>query len=138
MKLGTQTGSLVNRLYSRATIGQPKPKVGMGATVLGWTDRTACTITKVWELCSKNWLWEIEVVADITKVVSGSEHDGSAVYEHAPDTRFDASPSMFRFNRKTQSWVAGFMSKETGKFNAYKGKSGIRIGERDHYRDPSF
>ena len=35
MKLGSQTGSVINHLYSRAVIGQPKPKVGMGCTLLG-------------------------------------------------------------------------------------------------------
>lgn len=32
MKLGTQTGSVINHLYSRGVIGQPTPEVGMGAT----------------------------------------------------------------------------------------------------------
>jgi len=30
MKLGTQTASLVNNLYSRGVIGEPVPEVGMG------------------------------------------------------------------------------------------------------------
>ncbi len=45
MKLGTQTGSVINHLHSRAVIGQPEPVVGMGATMLLWSDRRACTIT---------------------------------------------------------------------------------------------
>ena len=32
MKLGTETGSMTNHIYSRATKGQPDPAVGMGAT----------------------------------------------------------------------------------------------------------
>jgi primosomal protein N' len=47
MKLGAQTASLTNHLQSRATIGQPEPTVGMGATLLGWTDRYAGTIVEV-------------------------------------------------------------------------------------------
>lgn len=47
MRLGTQTGSVTNHILSRATIGQPEPTVGMGATLLGWTDRHACTIVEV-------------------------------------------------------------------------------------------
>ena len=47
MKLGTQTGSLTNHIYSRAVIGQPNPEIGMGATVLCWTDRHAATITAI-------------------------------------------------------------------------------------------
>lgn len=134
MKLGTQTNSLVNHLYSRATIGQPAPKVGMGATVLLWSDRNAATITKTTELCGKNWLWEIEVIVDVAKVVSGSEHDGSSTYEFSPG---DGQPHLFRFSRKTQRWVGGHISQKTGKFNGGNGL-GIRIGQREHYRDPSF
>jgi len=135
MKLGIQTNSLVNHIYSRATVGQPAPTVGMGATFLGWTDRTACTITKVTELTgSKVWQWEIEATADKTTVVAGSSHDGSAEYAYAPGT---GSPSLFRFNKKAGAWVAVFINRNTGRLCKYNG-AGLRIGERDHYRDPSF
>lgn len=136
MNLGTQTSSLVNHLYSRATVGQPRPFVGMGATVLGWSDRRACTVTKVTEFGgSKVWGFEIEVVEDQATVVSGSAHDGGAVYEF---TRRDGSPSLFRYNKKTQKWVAGFINRDTDRFCAYGSGSGIRIGEREQYIDPSF
>lgn len=46
MKLGTDTGSLTNYLLS-GTNGQPKPVVGMGATILSWTDRHPATIVEV-------------------------------------------------------------------------------------------
>src|SRR3990170_3661606 len=46
MKLGRDTGSLTNYLMSGIK-GQPKPEVGMGATMLSWTDRTAATIVEV-------------------------------------------------------------------------------------------
>jgi hypothetical protein len=45
LKAGTETGSLFNHLFS-ASAG-PAPEVGMGATVLLWTDRHAGTIIKV-------------------------------------------------------------------------------------------
>jgi hypothetical protein len=45
MNLGTQTGSLVNHIL--AAPAHPAPAVGMGATVLLWTDRNAATIVKV-------------------------------------------------------------------------------------------
>lgn len=44
MQLGTQTASLMNHLMSRSTNGAPEPEVGMGATILGWTDRHAATV----------------------------------------------------------------------------------------------
>ena len=44
MNIGTQTSSLVNHLYSRMTIGEPEPTVGMGVTMLSWSDRNACLL----------------------------------------------------------------------------------------------
>lgn len=45
MKLGTQTGSLVNHIYSRCA--NPEPTIGMGATECLWSDRHAVTIVEV-------------------------------------------------------------------------------------------
>jgi hypothetical protein len=42
MKLGTQTGSLVNHILADAT--SATPEVGTGCTVLLWTDRKAATV----------------------------------------------------------------------------------------------
>ena len=136
MKLGTQTASLINHLHSRGTIGQPTPVVGMGATTLGWTDRRAATIVKVTEFGgSKQWAFEIEVVLDDAKVISGSCHDGSAVFEYSP--RPDGYRDLYRFSKKTQKWVNGYISKETGEFRTGS-DGGLLIGQRDHYIDPSF
>ncbi|MBI0325563.1 hypothetical protein [Burkholderia plantarii] len=43
---------LVNHLQARAVIGQPEPVVGMGVTILAWTDRYAGTIVKIEKLRS--------------------------------------------------------------------------------------
>ncbi len=43
MKLGTETNSLINNLYSNMTIGAPAQVVGMAATTLSWTDRSVAT-----------------------------------------------------------------------------------------------
>ena len=45
MRLGKETGSVINHLMS--DIGLVEPKVGMGATILCWSDRHAATIVKV-------------------------------------------------------------------------------------------
>lgn len=47
------TGSLVNHLMSRSTT--IVPEVGMGATLLGWTDRHAATVVRV--SASKKTFW---------------------------------------------------------------------------------
>lgn len=134
MKLGSQTGSVINHLHSRAVIGQPKPEVGMGATLLGWTDRHAATITAVTECCGKTWQYEIEVANDDAKVVKGSTFDGTAEYEYTPGTGCD---HLFAFHLKKQEWIRVIRNPVTNKLNQARGY-GLRIGERETYYDPSF
>jgi hypothetical protein len=145
MQLGTQTNSLVNHLHARAVIGQPEPVVGMGVTLLGWTDRYAGTIVEVEPIAKGSVL--VHVMRDESKVIAGSAHDGSAEYEFTPAT--SGARYTFRRNddgtwsevyRKVLEWddegnpskVSPRWSKMTG------GGKGLRIGEREEYRDPSF
>lgn len=136
MKLGTQTGSLINHLCSRATIGQPVPEVGMGATMLLWTDRHAATISKVEDLSSKRWRHQIEVQADIATVVEGSSHDGSASYVYRPNAK--AGVHIFRSERDGGQWCEVRANDKGNMVLCNGGGRGLRIGEREEYRDPSF
>lgn len=131
MKLGSQTNSVMNHIYSRAVVGQPTPEVGMGATLLLWTDRHAATIVEVQEIKGITY---IKVQADTAKVVSGTKQNGSATYEYSPNPNgqellFRREPNgrwqQVRWNDKTKRW-----SKRDGE--------GLRIGERDEHYDPSF
>lgn len=131
MKLGTQTGSVINHLQARATIGQPLPVIGLGATLLLWTDRRACTITNV-QLVRGRTI--ITVQQDWSSVVSGSAHDGSADYAFAPSPK--GSEYHFRCEADGR-WQSVVISRETGRWGK-AGERGLRIGERDEYRDPSF
>ena len=47
LRLGSDTGNVYNHLDSRAVRGEPAPYIGMGATILHWTDRTAATVVKI-------------------------------------------------------------------------------------------
>lgn len=134
MNIGTHTSSLVNHLYSRATIGAPAPTVGMAATTLSWSDRHAATVTKVTELTSKVWAYEINVVDDIVTVTSGSTHDGSATFAFVPNP--DGYAALYRMDRKTGAWTHGYINKTTGRF--LKTQGGLILGRRDHHVDPSF
>jgi len=135
MNIGTQTNSLVNHLYSRMTVGAPIPEVGMGATKLLWTDRHAATVTKVTELKSKAWAYEISVVNDKALVIAGSIHDGSAVYTFEPNPSGYAD--MYRMDRKTGKWVRGYINGKTNRFIQFR-NGGLIVGMRDHYYDPHF
>lgn len=130
MQLGTQTNSLMNNLYSKMTIGQPKPTAGMGATILMWTDRDAATINEVTELKSKKFEFEIAVTRD-REVFDKATGESSYLT--------GAGPSMyFRNLRGTGQWVE-YTANEDGVYGYRKNKGkGLRIGERDSYRDPSF
>lgn len=135
MKLGTETGSVMNYLESRMVIGEPKPVVGMGVTMLGWTDRYPGTITKVDEIAgSKVTLYIIEVTADKYELVSGTTMDGSAEYEYSPNP--DGYVEMFRKNKKTLMWEPVGRN-ENGRLVKREGK-GIVLGKRERYYDPTF
>jgi hypothetical protein len=134
MRLGSETGSVINNLCSRAVIGEPRPKVGMGATMLLWTDRNAGTISKVEEVTSKRYQYLIEVQEDLATVVAGSTQDGSADYEYSP--RPDALPYLFAKVRDSGFWIM-VRRNESGRLVKAGGR-GLRIGERETYRDPSF
>lgn len=131
MKLGTQTGSLTNHVLSRAVNGQPEPTVGMGATILSWTDRHAATITAVLKQGGKLY---IVVQEDTATVVSGSGHDGSATYEYAPSAK--GAQSTFR-QAANGMWQQVTFNTETKRYRKVEGY-GLRIGEREEYRDPTF
>jgi hypothetical protein len=113
MKLGTETGSMINHLMS--TSKQPIPQVGMGVTMTSWTDRYAGTIIKVTPKT-------ITVQYDRAKIVSGSTLSEDQTYEYTPDP--DGSILVFRL-RKNGQW-------------RNLGGMGLLIGHRNSYRDPTF
>lgn len=133
MKLGTQTGSLINHLHSRAVIGQPEPTVGMGVTMLLWSDRRAGTITNVQVVRGKTI---VTVQTDHATVVAGSSHDGSAEYNYQPNPK----GAEYHFRREDDGrWQQVVISNQTGRWGkATGGGKGLRIGEREEYLDPSF
>lgn len=144
MKLGSETGSFVNHMYSRAVIGQPVPEVRMGCTLLSWTDRHAATIVEV-DTTKKNKV-RLFVVQDHAKVVSGSPHDGSASYEYTPNPKgariaFDMQPdgTWRQVYQKSTAWDEnGNPIEWTHRWTKCKPGYGLRIGEREEYYDPSF
>lgn len=124
MKLGTETNSVINSLQARGTIGQPKPVVGMGATLLLWTDRHAATIVSVEEIGGgKRYRWVIGVQRD-RDTLTGFERNPEAsiaLYASAPG---DGPWKRVERNAKGRLVLAPGI--------------GLRIGEREEYRDPSF
>lgn len=130
--MGMNYGSLHNHLYSRQTIGQPEPEVGMGATILFYSDRQACTIVNVGKI--NNTIY-IDVQKDLAKRTDNNGMSDCQSYEYSPNP--DGSIRTFRFNNKTQKWECCYKNPETGRWNVSKGE-GLKIGVREEYYDFSF
>lgn len=123
-----RTGSLVNTLHDNGR--QPEPEVGMGVTFLHWSDRTPGTIVSVARFGPKakkaGQVKSFEVVPDSYRVVKGSTHDGSAQYEITPT--------------REEEWEgrAKITVKHTAKGWTSVGGTGVAVGFRDAYYDPTF
>ena len=113
------TGSLINNLYSGA--GGPEPEIGMGATVLHWTDRTACTIVEIPNATT------IVVQPDKTVRTDGLGMSDAQSYDYSPNP--DARKYRYTL-RKNGTWVTEGQSMKSG--------TRIAVGVRDSYYDYSF
>lgn len=118
MKLGTETGSLINHVMSRS--GDARPKVGMGCTILGWTDRHPGTIVEV----SKSGK-RIGVRGDLARRTDNNGPSENQTYEFSPNP---AASTRYYSLRKTGRWV--LVGQTSG--------PQLAIGYRDKYYDYSF
>jgi hypothetical protein len=131
LALGSQTASVTNHIYSRATKGAPEPQVGTGATVLGWTDRHAATVTKVETVRGKLM---VTVQRDHARRTDSNGMSESQTYEFTPNS--DGACSTYRRMPNGQ-WQEVSFNASTKRFNKVEG-GGLLIGKRDHYHDFSF
>jgi len=124
LKLGTETGSLINHVMSRMTAG-PDPVAGDPATVLHWSDRDPATVVH-WYAKSQ----VVELRGDKAKCIDFYKQD----YEFE---RSDTGPTYHFKREKNGSWVQVYLNNATGRWIKCKG-SGLVLGRREKYRDPSF
>jgi hypothetical protein len=128
MKLGTQTGSLTNHVLSRAVIGQPHPVVGMAATILSWTDRHPATVVHVYANAQV-----IEVQEDRSFRTDSNGMSESQTYRYMRDP----VGSKYHFRRDKNGCWHEVIATSRGRWKK-TGGMGLRIGEREEYRDFSF
>lgn len=119
MKLGSETGSVVNHIMTNSK--QKVPVVGDGATKCLWTDRHAGTIvairfTKTGVLKEIDWQEDISTRNDLNGMSETQE------YTYIPNP-----------NAKIET----FKAKKNGTFKSSSGFS-IAIGTRQTYYDYSF
>lgn len=129
-KLGTQTASVINHIMSRSTKGQPDPVVGMGATILHWTDRDAGTITKVFTIGK-----DVAIEVQEDKATRTDKNGMSEMQDYAYEANPDGARSTWRF--RNGAWKAVRYSEDTKRWRQIDG-SGLQIGVRRKYHDFSF
>lgn len=117
MKLGKDTNSLINHCMSTAK--SETPAVGMGATILMWSDRRAGTIIA----CSDS---EFTVQADNVRRADKNGISENQEYEYSPN------PNGIRYVFKK---VSKGCAKGQWRENGSEAGQGVLIGHRDHYHD---
>jgi len=120
MSTTLHTGSFFNLLMSGSN-GQPVPEVGMGATILGWTDRKACTIVEV--SASKR---SIKVQRDIATRTDDHGASDSQSYNYERDPEGEVREFTLRKN--------GAYVEKGASMRGYR----LRLGARNEYFDFSF
>lgn len=115
-----QTGSFMNLLMSKAQDAQPV--IGMGATLLGWTDRHPMTVIAV----RKNGK-EIDVQSDNAVRIDNNGMSGAQDYEFSPNPNGGVSTFSLR---KNGAWVRVGQAAKNGQR--------LAVGYRSKYYDYSF
>lgn len=127
LRAGTDTGSLINHLYSRMVKDEPEITVGMGATILAWTDRYAGTVISIEK-------GVVTVQLDNFRRTDSNGISEDQQYEYFRDEQ--APIYCFRKDKKG-FWRAVRKNERTGRWNRADGY-GIRMGVREKYEDPCF
>jgi hypothetical protein len=115
IKLGKDTGSLIN--YLMAIPRQIHPEIGMGATILMWSDRHACTI---------RWISE-----------SGKTIDVSRDIAHRVDDRGMSDNQDYTYETTDDTGRIQFRLQKDGTWRNKQGEC-LSIGYRREHYDYSF
>lgn len=124
-------GSLINHLDAAGVIGQPTPVVGMGATILHWSDREAATIVSVEKYRGRVLLG---VQRDRAERVDNNGMSECQSYIYHRET---SGGVVYYLQAKNGRWQQVWKNPNTGRWNVHPG-AGLKIGERDQYYDYSF
>lgn len=127
LKLGTQTGSLVNHIQSKYG-SSSEPKVGDGATLLYWSDRKGATI-----IAYDGKILTVQL-DDCKRIDKNGAYTECQDYEYTPNS--ENATYSFRKN-KHGFWKEVAFRKETKRWVNVDG-CGLRLGARDSYHDYSF
>lgn len=128
MRLGTETGSVMNHIMTGTK--QTDPEIGMGATLCSWTDRHPATVIYVDEFKSLVYVRE-----DNYQRTDKNGWSESQEYEYTANP--DGQVHAFRKNKHGR-WERVRVNQKTGRFNKADCGYGLVLGRREKYWDPSF
>lgn len=129
MKFGSQTVSMTNFALC-GTLGQPEPTVGMGATILLYSDRHAGTIIKV-ETWRKGVL--LHVQRDTAKRIDKNGPSDDQDYEYTPNP--NGPVDLFWFGGDSKVWREVYVENGKRRLSPKGSGSGLHIGHRDEHYD---
>lgn len=129
MSAGSQTGSFINHIISGSQ--SPAPVLGMGGTILGWTDRQAATVVSIAK-DGKSLLTRDDIAIRTDK--NGMSESQSYDFQQ-DDNGIERQWKL----AKDGSWRSAEISPK-GRVVFTDGGQGKRLvlGKRDHYYDFSF
>lgn len=134
MKLGSETGSVMNHLYSRMTRNAPSPTLGLGVTILHWSDRTPGTIVRIYS-SPKGIV--IGIADDHYRLNPGAAWPSETIdYEITP-CALSCEPRRFYRAKPDGGWEPVEAGKRYGTWKKVGG-AGLLVGRRERYYDPSF
>lgn len=122
-------GSVISRLMESSK--QPVPEVGMGATVCGYSDRHAGTVTGVRPV-AKGQAFEVSVQQDTATRTDKNGMSESQEYAYTPDPK--GRVYRFRLDKSGRYREVGSDGRMAKKGDGY----GLLLGHRDEYYDFSF
>lgn len=112
--------------------GRPNITVGTGASIVVGSDRYPGTVICVSEYPQLT-VW---IRGDHSKIIRGSEQDGSAVYEFSENP--NGTVWAFRWDKKTLRWRELQKNHKTGNLVLAKSGLGVWMNNRSRYCDPHF
>lgn len=125
-KLGRETGSLTNYMMGNCYQG-PKPEVGMGVTILHWTDRSPATIIEV--VSDEHFIIQTDNYKRINVKSEADVYSENQEYEYSPNPQ----GSVYHIKKCKRGKLKG-----QWRGDGVKNGIVIRIGEREKYHDHTF
>lgn len=119
--------SLVTSILDQRHENSPRPSIGMGATILGWTDRYAGTVIEV----SQD---RITIQEDHSTRTDKNGDSSDQVYVYSKNDK----GLLHHFGRRGGSWVHVIHKESSGTWQRKEGGYDLLLGKRDHFFDFSY